>query len=387
MMRAAPAILLLLSILACGPVPVQGPPIAVSYPMNSPTSATQSPNPLPPGMPAIQPTSGQRGQYVWDKMMEGVMMGGSIGGPYGAGGGLIIGLIAGLVTAESHFAQMNARIQTEQAKDRELEAQIERELERQRELETQVASVGQASTDVVKKESGSPQQGSQSLQSPRPSREEPSATPGPLASLGNKDNPPLSSNTPFRNVEVRDMNKDGIPDLWIYYNPAKPGEIIRQEEDTNSDGRVDTWTSFRDGKVARREADTNGDVTPDVFFAYEKDMIVREERDEYGEGRPSYRAFYQNARIGRVERDTDRDGRVDQWIYYDTASANDLVLREETDLNADGAIDLWSYYEGGRLVRRDVSATGLEIMAQRETGLSLENLPSRIVKDDSGASR
>ena len=387
-MRAAPAIFPLLSVLACGPVPVQGPPSSVSYPINSPTSATQSANPLPPPVPAIQTTTGQRGQYVWDKMMEGVMMGGSIGGPYGAGGGLIIGLIAGLVTAESHFAQMNARIQTEQAKDRELEAQIERELERQRELESQVASVGQPSTDGVKKEAGSPQNPSQSTQGAPPGRQEP-ATTGPLASLGKKDSPPLNSSVAFRNVEVRDLNNDGIPDLWIYYNPAKSGEIIRQEEDTNNDGRVDTWTTFREGKVARREVDTNGDVMPDVVFSYEKDVIVREERDEYGEGRPSYRALYQNGKMARVERDTDRDGRVDQWIYYDTASVDELVVKEEADLNGDGSIDLWSYYEGGRVVRRDVSATGLEIMAQREPGLSLptENPRNRIVKDDSGAGR
>jgi len=389
-MRAAPAALLLLLFLACAPVPVQGPPGTPSYPANFPASSTQFPNQIPAAPPPVQPASGQRGQYVWDKMMEGVMMGGSIGGPYGAGGGLIIGLIAGLITADSHFAQMNARIQTEQAKDRELEAQIEGELARQREFENQMANVGQPRTDPVKQDVGSPQVAvaSQPAQSPPPTRQEPAAM-GSLASLGKKDTQPLTPTTAFRNVEVRDMNKDGIPDLWIYYNPAKPGEIIRQEEDTNSDGRVDTWTTFRDGKLARREVDTNGDVIPDVFFVYEKDMIVREERDEYGEGRPSYRALYQNGKMARVERDTDRDGKIDQWIYYDTASAGELVLKEEADLNADGAIDLWSYYEGGRLVRRDVSATGLEIMAQREPSLSLplENPDRRVVRDDSRAVR
>lgn len=320
--------------------------------------------------------------------MEGVMMGGSIGGPYGAGGGLIIGLIAGLVTADSHFAQANARLQTEQAKDRELEAQIERELERQKELETQMAGVGQYSTGAVKKQASPSQAVSQPEQSPSANRQEPAAI-GSLASVGKKETPSLSPAPPFRNVEVRDMNKDGIPDLWIYYNPAKPGEVIRQEEDTNGDGRIDTWSTFKDGKLVRREVDTNGDVMPDVTFVYEKDIIVREERDEYGEGRPSYRAFYQNGKITMVERDTDRDGRVDQRIYYDAASAGELVLKEEVDLNGDGAIDLWSYYEGGRLVRRDVSATGLEIMAKREPGVSLpqENPDRQVVRDGSGAVR
>jgi len=42
------------------------------------------------------------------------------------------------------------------------------------------------------------------------------------------------------------------------------------------------------------------------------------------------------------------------------------VIKEERDLNGDGVADLWSYYENGRLVRRDVSAIGLEILAKQE---------------------
>lgn len=387
-MRAAPVALLLLLIVACAPMPVQGPPGSISYPATASRSGTQLLSPASVGAPPVQPTSGQRGQYVWDKMMEGVMLGGAIGGSYGAGGGLIIGLIAGLITADSHFAQLNARVQSEQAKDRELEAQIERELERQKELENQVAGAANARTDPLRPEAGSPPVAAQSAQSPAPSRAEPQST-GSLASLDKKDSVPLSANPWFRNVEVRDINKDGIPDLWIYYNPTKPGEIIRQEEDTNGDARVDTWSTFKDSKLVRRETDTNGDLVPDVFFVYGKDIIVREERDEYGDGRVSYRGLYQNGKLAKIERDTDRDGRFDSWIYYDTAAAGEIVMKEETDLNADGAIDCWSYYEAGRLVRRDVSATGLEVMAKRAQDLSfaLQNTDSQVVTNDGGAVR
>ena len=64
-------------------------------------------------------------------------------------------------------------------------------------------------------------------------------------------------------------------------------------------------------------------------------------------------------------------------------------MKKETDLNADGAIDLWSYYEAGRLVRRDVSATGLEVMAKRDQGLSFpsQNTDSQVVTNDGGAVR
>ena len=73
--------------------------------------------------------------------MDGVAMGGSIAGPYGAAAGLVLGVFYGLATADSHYAQLNAQIQAEQAKDKDLEAQIEREIERQRELEAQLGKI------------------------------------------------------------------------------------------------------------------------------------------------------------------------------------------------------------------------------------------------------
>jgi hypothetical protein len=54
------------------------------------------------------------------------------------------------------------------------------------------------------------------------------------------------------------------------------------------------------------------------------------------------------------------------WVYYDTAKEGEVVSKEERDLNGDGVADLWSYYENGRLVRRDVSAIGLELLSKQE---------------------
>jgi antitoxin component YwqK of YwqJK toxin-antitoxin module len=165
---------------------------------------------------------------------------------------------------------------------------------------------------------------------------------------------------------VRDINRDGIPDLWIYYNPQKPGEIMRQEESTKSDGRVDTWSYFKDGQLVRRDIDTKGVGRPDTVFYYDKDTIVREERDEIGQGNMTYRANYQNGRLARVEKDTSSSGRPDLWIYYDPSKDGEIVIKEERDLNGDGSTDLWSYYDNGRLTRRDVSAVGLEILSRQE---------------------
>lgn len=372
------AFLFFLILAGCDPVPVQYPPGAPSYPSTYPTTqAPSQPANLPPPGTQSQPqvTGSQRTQYVWDKMMEGVAMGGSIAGPYGAGGGLIIGLITGLLTADSYYAQLDAQIQSEQAKDKELEAQIERELERQRELEGQLGKVGDPLEPGQREETQLAQREIKETKS-ETEVDNKKAELSPLASLSKKEISPAPPSSPFKNVEIKDINQDGVPDLWIYYNPLKPGEIVRQEEDTNGDGRVDTWSAFKDGTLVRREVDTKGNGRPDTVYYYEDDKIAREERDENGDGRPSFRAIYQNGRLAKVEKDLDRDGKMDLWIYYDTTKDGEVVLKEERDLNGDGAVDLWSYYEGGRLVRRDVSAVGLDYLSEQEKRTPLAPLPS-----------
>jgi hypothetical protein len=347
-------LLALIAISACEPM-------AVQYPPGTPPSPNQ--NSGAPNAPQAAPVTGsQRMQHAWNKAMEGVAMGGSIAGPYGAGGGLIIGLLAGLFTADSHYGELNRQITTEQQKDQQLEAAIEQELARQRELENQIATPNGASTVA-------PAQGPTVVSTAPPQRavtaNPPVANPAPqnvqLAALNKPVAPP-----PFKNVEVRDVNGDGIPDLWIYYNPQKPTEVMRQEEASKGDGRVDTWSYFKDGQLVRREVDSKGQGRPDTVFYYDNDQIVREERDEDGQGRMTYRASYQNGRIAKVEKDTTGSGRPDLWIYYDSSRDGEVVVKEERDLNGDGVADLWSYFDNGRLVRRDVSAIGLEILSKQE---------------------
>jgi hypothetical protein len=348
-----------LAIYACNPIPAQYPPGSAQYPY---------PNPNGPTTPQEPQISGsQRWQHAWGKAMEGVAMGGSIGGPYGAGGGLVIGLITGLITADSHYGAINRQIHSEQQKDQQLEAAIEQELAKQRGLENQIASATTtsptASQPAVQPAVGAnPTERSTPGGMPQPTKPPENVT---LSSLG-KTAPQQPSPNPFKNVEVRDINRDGIPDLWIYYNPQKPGEIMRQEESTKGDGRVDTWSYFKDGQLVRRDVDSKGLGRPDKVFYYDNDLIVREERDEIGQGRMTYRANYQNGRLARVEKDTSSSGRPDLWIYYDATREGEIVMKEERDLNGDGITDLWSYYDNGRLTRRDVSAVGLEILSKQE---------------------
>ena len=71
-----------------------------------------------------------------------------------------------------------------------------------------------------------------------------------------------------------------------------------------------------------------------------------------------------DGKLSKVEKDTLGNGRPDTWIYYD--KDGETIVKEERDLNGDGAADLWTYYENGRIVRRDVSAAGLELLNKQE---------------------
>ncbi|MEK7229368.1 MAG: hypothetical protein AAB154_04920, partial [Candidatus Binatota bacterium] len=80
MSKLSLALLLFLLLAGCDPVPVQYPPGTSPYPSTYPaTPGSAAPAGSPPQAPYPQPqaSSPQRGQYVWERMMDGVAMGGS----------------------------------------------------------------------------------------------------------------------------------------------------------------------------------------------------------------------------------------------------------------------------------------------------------------------
>lgn len=332
----------------------------------SPGSSTDTAN-----QPLSQQEKDRKLNHVMGTAAQSAALGGAVGGIFGYLGMGVIGAIYSLATSDARLAeeraqakgqtaQAQARYQTEAEKDRTLEVAIEQEIERQRALENSLA--GAAGKPVSSQPAKLPQQVSQPVQTAA-KNPPPTGIAAPVI-VARANTPPAPP--PFRNVEVRDINNNGIPDIWIYYNPQKPGEIMRQEEATKNDGRVDAWSYYQDGQLVRRDVDRRGNGRPDTIYYYEKDQIVREERDEAGQGRMTYRASYQNGRLERVEKDATGQGRADLWIYYDTSRDGEIVVKEERDLNGDGVADLWSFYDNGRLVRRDVNAPGLEILSKQD---------------------
>src|SRR5262245_63618162 len=116
---------------------------------------------------------------------------------------------------------------------------------------------------------------------------------------------------------------------------------MRQEEASKGDGRVDTWSYFKDGKLVRREVDTKGHGKPDTSFYYVNDQISREERDENGEGRVTYRAVYENGRLARLEKDTDGTAGRNLGVNFDTTKEGEAIGKKKRNLTGKAAANWW----------------------------------------------
>jgi hypothetical protein len=161
--------------------------------------------------------------------------------------------------------------------------------------------------------------------------------------------------------EVFDDHGKGVPDRILYYD-ATGTQVVRSEEDTNGDGRIDTWTDYKNGQIVNRRADTDGDGVVDTWTFYRDGQIVRLEQDTDGDGLPDRIEFYEGGH--RVREERDRNGKAAVITYFDK---NDQPIQRDEDTDGDGVLDMRSYYRAGKLVRREVmnesalsAATGLK---------------------------
>ncbi|MBU0548690.1 MAG: hypothetical protein KJ710_02965 [Candidatus Omnitrophica bacterium] len=112
-----------------------------------------------------------------------------------------------------------------------------------------------------------------------------------------------------------DRNYDGVVDRIEIYN-AK-GVIIRNESDTNSDGKIDEWIYYEVGVPIKGEKDINGDGNPDTTLIYDvKGMIIRGESDANGDGKIDEWVYYEAGKPIKAEKDTNKDGKPDTWLAY-----------------------------------------------------------------------
>ncbi len=180
--------------------------------------------------------------------------------------------------------------------------------------------------------------------------------------------------------EERDSDYDGRMDAWLVYSD---GVLSERVLDSSGDGRSDVWEHYAAGQLRERMLDRNDDSVQDAFFRYQDDALAEERHDADDDGRIDLTIHYENLRRVRAEEDLDRDGRIDTWTTYQTEGGQDhparvehdskgrgspdvvetyeveqgkaLLARREEDLDGDGDADVVSIYEHGKLVAREIS--------------------------------
>jgi hypothetical protein len=108
-----------------------------------------------------------------------------------------------------------------------------------------------------------------------------------------------------------DSNLDGIKDVVRTFN-AK-GEALKEDADSNYDGKLDIWSSFVAGRMSEEDVDTNADGAPDVWKVYVEGRLQRVKRDRNHDGKPDVWEIYNNGQLERMGIDDNFDGHVDRW--------------------------------------------------------------------------
>lgn len=136
-----------------------------------------------------------------------------------------------------------------------------------------------------------------------------------------------------------DTNLDGIKDVVRTFN--EKGEALREEADTDYDGRIDVWISFVGGRIAEENIDTNHDGKPDVWKVYTNGLLSRVKRDRNFDGNPDIWEIYAKGKLERMGVDESYDGHVDRWDrdLIAQSQADDAERQARDALGADGGAD------------------------------------------------
>jgi hypothetical protein len=109
---------------------------------------------------------------------------------------------------------------------------------------------------------------------------------------------------------IADLNHDGKPDMYEYYNAD--GSLRRREGAYETNDAISEIQIFENGKLVRRERDTTGQRKVDTWDTYDPatGKLIKRERDNNG------------------------DGKVDQWWTWDGQNITIAI-----DKNGDGQPD------------------------------------------------
>jgi hypothetical protein len=113
-----------------------------------------------------------------------------------------------------------------------------------------------------------------------------------------------------------DTNQDGKIDKWITKSPGAGTLTITMDQ--NYDEAIDYKGEFtKDWKPVFEEFDDNGDGAMDTFYYYDKGALIRQEVDSNYDGKIDIWIYlYSSVYITKYAADTDFDGTIDKVIDY-----------------------------------------------------------------------
>lgn len=131
-----------------------------------------------------------------------------------------------------------------------------------------------------------------------------------------------------------DLDGDGQIDVWNYF---AEGRLIRQEQDTDKDGRPDVRLMLNSqGQPTSGEMDLDLDGVTDTWEQYVDGSPVFRSVDYDNDGLVNIIFQISGGRYTTIIEDTDQDGKLDRWSYL---NAEGLTIRLEYDHDGDGFPD------------------------------------------------
>jgi hypothetical protein len=125
-------------------------------------------------------------------------------------------------------------------------------------------------------------------------------------------------------IEI-DKDEDGKVDRWEYYGPGQKLEKVGVSR--ANDGKEDAWTLFdATGAISHIEVATNRDGKPNRFEYYRKNVLVRAEEDTDGDGRIDKWENYDGPRLASVAFDLQHRGTPDRRLVYTTDGSAHLEI-------------------------------------------------------------
>jgi hypothetical protein len=153
-------------------------------------------------------------------------------------------------------------------------------------------------------------------------------------------------------VVTEDRNGDGRPDRWLH---CRGRDVVRKLSDLNYDGRPDVTTDFdvveQRGRACRRvreERDSDFDGRADRWQVFLDGARVALSEDRDGDGRPDFeQRFTTGGRLTGVSTDRDGDGKVDMARHLDGRGGTSSIGYDE---DGDGRFETHVVFEEGRPV-------------------------------------